>query len=251
MEITQEFAGKVALITGASSNMGRQAAEALAARGAKVVVHYHAAASRAKADETVAAIQALGSQAVVAQADLTQPAQVKQLFQTAKAAWGRLDIVLNTAGVMVKKPLAEVTEAEFDLMFAVHTKAAFFVLQEAAQHLEDQGRILNISTSLTSVTTGLYALYAGAKAAAEQFTKMLAKEVGERGITVNSVAPGPLNTSFFYPVESEQSVDYLKHMSVAGRLGEIEDVVPVLLFLASPAAHWVTAQTIRVNGGMV
>ena len=154
MEITQEFAGKVALITGASSNMGRQAAEALAARGAKVVVHYHAAASRAKADETVAAIQALGSQAIVAQADLTQPAQVKQLFQTAKAAWGRLDIVLNTAGVMVKKPLAEVTEAEFDLMFAVHTKAAFFVQQEAAQHLEDQGRILNISTSLTSVTTG-------------------------------------------------------------------------------------------------
>lgn len=246
----ENLTGKVALITGASNNMGRQTALEFASRGACIVVHYHADGSRAKAEDTVAAIRALGPEAVALQADLTQPAQVKQLFRDAKAAWGRLDIVLNTAGVMVKKPMTEVTEAEFDLMFNVHTKAAFFVLQEAAREVADNGRIINISTTLTSVTTGLYSVYAGAKAAAEQFTKMLAKEVGARGVTVNSVAPGPLNTSFFYPVESEQSIDFLKHLSVAGRLGEVDDVVPVLAFLASPAAQWVTAQTVRVNGGM-
>lgn len=251
MNANQDFAGKVALITGASNNLGRQTAEALAARGANLVVHYHSDASRAKADETAAAITAQGGQAVVLQANLTRQAEVKQLFDQAKAAWGRLDVVLNTAGIMVKKPMTDVTEQELDSMFDVHVKGAFFVLQEAARSLEDNGRILNISSSLTAVTTGLYTVYAGAKAATEQFTKMLAKEVGGRGITVNSVAPGPLNTSFFYPVESDQSIEFVKHMSVAGRLGEVEDIVPVLAFLASPAAQWVTAQTIRVNGGMV
>jgi NAD(P)-dependent dehydrogenase (short-subunit alcohol dehydrogenase family) len=200
----------VAVVTGASRNMGRLVAEALGARGASVVVHYHADASQAGADAAAATVRAGGAEAVARQADLTRAADAERLFQGAVDDFGRLDIVVNTAGTMLKKPLAEVTEAEYDRMFGTHTKAAFFTLREAARRIADGGRIVNISTTLTAVTTGFYSVYAGAKAATEQFTKMLAKEVGHRGITVNTVAPGPLNTSFFYPVESPESVEFLQ-----------------------------------------
>ena len=243
--------GKVAIVTGASRNIGKSIAITLGELGANVLVHYHSDSSLTEAQDTVAEIKKANGKGIVHQADLRDITQIKALFSEVKSRFGKVDIVINTAGTMLKKPFIEVNEDEYDQMFNVHTKATFFLLQAAAKHLEDNGRVINVSTTLTSATTGFYAVYAGAKAATEQFTKMLAKEVGSRGITVNAIAPGPLNTSFFYPVENDQSIGFLRHMSVQNRLGEIDEIIPVITFLASPDSGWITAQTIRVNGGMI
>ncbi|WP_298545685.1 SDR family oxidoreductase [uncultured Aquimarina sp.] len=246
----QTLKGKVAIVTGASKNLGAETATYLGSSGTNVIVHHFSDGSKSEALQIVEKIKASGNNAKLVQADLRQVSEIKRLFDEAESTFGKVDILVNTAGTMLKKPAAEVLEDEYDQMFNIHTKSAFFLLSEAAKRVNDGGRIVNISTTLTSVTTGLYSVYAGAKAASEQFVKMIAKEIGSRGVTVNSIAPGPLNTSFFYPVENEHSIDYLKHMSVQNRLGEISDVLPMVKFLTSPEAGWVTAQSIRVNGGM-
>jgi len=248
--LNQTLEGKVAIVTGASKNLGAEAASYLGSAGANVVVHYFSDNSKEEALQVVENIKSFGQEAVVFQADLRKVSEIKRLFDKAENSFGKVDILVNTAGTMLKKPAAQVTEKEYDQMFNIHTKSAFFLLSEAAKRVQDGGRIVNISTTLTSVTTGFYSVYAGAKAASEQFVKMIAKEIGSRGVTVNSIAPGPLNTSFFYPVENDHSIDFLKHMSVQNRLGEISDVLPMVKFLTSPEAGWVTAQSIRVNGGM-
>lgn len=246
----QTLTGKVAIVTGASNNLGAESAAYLGEVGARVIVHHFSDSSKEEALQVVERIKASGSQAKLVQADLRKVSEIKRLFDEAENAFGKVDILVNTTGTMLKKPAADVSEKEFDQMFSIHTKSAFFLLSEAARRINDDGRIVNISTTLTAVTTGFYSVYAGAKAASEQFAKMIAKEIGSRGITVNSIAPGPLNTSFFHPVENEHSIEYLKHMSVQNRLGEISDVIPMVKFLTSPEAGWVTAQTLRVNGGM-
>lgn len=246
----QTLSGKVAIVTGASKNLGAETATYLGSEGVNVIVHHFSDSSKEEALQVVKKINAMGSNAKLVQADLRKVSEIKRLFDEADNTFGKVDILVNTAGTMLKKPATEVLEDEYDQMFNIHTKSAFFLLSEAAKRIKDGGRIVTISTTLTSVTTGLYSVYAGAKAASEQFVKMIAKEIGSRGITVNSIAPGPLSTSFFYPVENEHSIDYLKHMSVQNRLGEISDVLPMVKFLTSPEAGWVTAQSIRVNGGM-
>ncbi len=248
--LNQTLKGKVAIVTGASKNLGAETATYLGNAGANVIVHHFSNSSKEEASNIVESIKSYGSDAKLVQADLREVSEIKRLFNEAENTFGKVDILVNTAGTMLKKPAAEVQEEEYDQMFSIHTKTAFFLISEAAKRVNDGGRIVNISTTLTSVTTGLYSVYAGAKAASEQFVKMIAKEIGSRGITVNSIAPGPLNTSFFYPVENDHSIDFLKHMSVQNRLGEISDVLPAIKFLTSPEAGWVTAQSIRVNGGM-
>jgi len=248
--LSQALKGKVAIVTGASKNLGAETSIYLGSVGANVIVHHFSDNSKEDALQVVEKIKASGSNAKLVQADLRKVSEIKRLFDEAESTFGGVDILVNTTGTMLKKPAADVLEEEYDQMFNIHTKTAFFLLSEASKRLKDGGRIVNISTTLTSVTTGLYSVYAGAKAASEQFVKMIAKEIGSRGITVNSIAPGPLNTSFFYPVENDHSIDYLKHMSVQNRLGEVSDVLPMIKFLTSPEAGWVTAQTIRVNGGM-
>lgn len=248
--LNQTLEGKVAIVTGASKNLGAETASYLGSVGADVIVHYFSDSSKADAEQVAEKITSFGNRAELVQADLRKISEIKRLFDVTENTFGKVDILVNTAGTMLKKPAAEVTEEEYDQMFNIHTKSAFFLLSEAAKRVKDGGRIVNISTTLTSVTTGFYSVYAGAKAASEQFVKMVAKEIGSRGITVNSIAPGPLNTSFFYPVENDHSIDFLKHMSVQNRLGELSDVLPAIQFLTSPEAGWVTAQSIRVNGGM-
>ncbi|KUM03285.1 SDR family oxidoreductase [Chromobacterium subtsugae] len=245
------FAGKVALVVGASRNMGRAFAEALAADGAAVAIHYNSAGSRAGAEEAAAQIHAAGGQAFAVQADITKTAEVRRLFDAVEARFGHLDILINTAGMMVKKPVTEVSEEEFDAIFALNTKAAFFCLQEAGRRLRDNGRILSIGTSLLAATTGYYGVYAGSKAPLEDFTRALAKEVGQRGITVNVVAPGPMDTEFFYAVETPETVAYLKLASINGELGQVADLVPLVKHLVSPENRWTTAQTLFINGGFV
>ncbi len=153
--------------------------------------------------------------------------------------------------MIVKKPVADVSESEFDDIFAVNTKSVFFTMRAAARELRDGGRVINLGTTLLAATTANYGVYAGSKAPLEDFTRALALEAGSRGITVNTVAPGPIDTSFFHAQESPESVAYLSHATVTGELGRVDQIVPTIRFLASPEAQWITAQTIFVNGGFV
>lgn len=247
----RDLEGKVALITGSARNMGRAFAQALAARGADVVVHHRSDDSRADAEETARLVQHEGRRALIVEGDLSQPSAVAAVFASAKQTFGRIDIVINNAGVVIKKSFTDITEDDFDRAFGINAKAAFFTMQEAAKHIEDHGRIINMGTTLLGATTGMYSVYAGSKAPLEDFTRALAKEIGGRGVTVNVVAPGPIDTPFFHGQENEQSTAYLRNMSVAGRLGEVDDIVPVIDFLVSERAKWVTAQTLFINGGFL
>ena len=242
---------KVAIITGASRNMGRAFAETLAMEGASITVHYNSIRSKAEAEKTAAIVNSSGGEALVIQADLTQIKEIEALFDQTMERFGHLDILINNAGLVIKKPVIEINEKDYDKIFAINSKGAFFCMKEAAGRMEQNGRIINIGTSLLGATTGFYSIYAGSKAPLEDFTRALAKEVGARGITVNTIAPGPLNTSFFYPAETSESIEWLKHQSINGQLGEVNDIAPLVKFLVSPEAKWVTAQTIFINGGFI
>ena len=242
--------GKTVLIAGGAKNLGGLIARDLAEQGAKaVVIHYNSAASKAEADKTVAAIQAAGAQGVALQADLTTAGAIEKLFADAVAAVGKPDIAINTVGKVLKKPMVDISEAEYDEMTAVNAKTAFFFLKEAGKHLNDNGKICTLVTSLLGAFTPFYAAYAGTKAPVEHFTRAAAKEFGERGISVTAVGPGP----FFYPAEGADAVAY--HQSAAALspfsktgLTDIEDVVPFIRHLVSDG-WWVTGQTILINGG--
>lgn len=245
----QIFAGKVALVTGASRGIGRQIAQQLAAHGAKVIVNY--TSSPEKAAEVVDTIKQAGGEATAVQADISQLAELEQLFQTTISTYGKLDILVNNAGVMKMQAIADVTEADFDQQFAINVKGTFFACQQAAIHMERNGRIINFSTSVVGQMFPAYSVYAGTKGAVEQFTRQLAKEFGKKGITINAVAPGPVNTELFTVGKSEQQIEGLRNMNAFGRLGEPEDIADVVLFLASESSKWVTGQTLRANGGFI
>lgn len=246
--------GKVALIAGGAKNLGGLIARDLAQHGAKAIaIHYNSAATKAAADDTVAAVKAAGAQAVAFQADLTSAKAMEKLFADVVAAVGRPDIAINTVGKVLKKPLVEISEAEYDEMSAVNAKAAFFFLREAGRHVNDNGKIVTLVTSLLGAFTPFYAAYAGTKAPVEHFTRAAAKEFGERGISVTAVGPGPMDTSFFYPAEGADAVKY--HQSAAALspfsktgLTDIQDVVPFIRHLVSDG-WWITGQTLLINGG--
>ncbi|MFJ3044787.1 SDR family oxidoreductase [Herbaspirillum chlorophenolicum] len=246
--------GKIVLIAGGAKNLGGLIARDLAAHGAKAVaIHYNSMSSKADADKTVAAIEQAGAKAVALQADLTSAGAVEKLFADTVAAVGRPDIAINTVGKVLKKPMADVSEAEYDEMAAVNSKSAFFFLKEAGKHVNDNGKIVTLVTSLLGAFTPFYATYAGSKAPVEHFTRAAAKELGERGISVTAVGPGPMDTPFFYPAEGADAVAYhktaaaLSPFSKTG-LTDIEDVVPFIRHLVSDG-WWITGQTILINGG--
>ncbi|MEV5028994.1 SDR family oxidoreductase [Paenibacillus sp. LPE1-1-1.1] len=244
-----KLAGKVALVTGASRGIGQKIAEELARQGAKVVINY--ASSPGKAEEVAAGIKAQGGEAVAIQADIGKVAEVEQLFRKTLEAYGQVDILVNNAGVMITKPLLQTTEEDFDKQFDINVKGTFFAIQQAAIHMKENGRIVNFSTSVTGQMFPAYSSYAGTKGAVEQFTRQLAKELGPKGITINAVAPGPVNTELFTVGKSEEQITAIGNMNSFGRLGEPEDISRVVLFLASAESQWVTGQTIRVNGGFI
>lgn len=242
---------KNAIILGSARNMGRAFAEALASMGANIVVHHRSASSAGNAKHTADAVIATGSKAIIVEGDLSNSATVKAIFEKAASELGSIDIVINCAGIVIKKPFVDYTEEDYDRSFATNAKGAFLVMREAARRIADNGRIISIGTSLLGAFTGYYGVYAGSKAPLEDFTRALAKEIGGRGVTVNVVAPGPVDTEFFYSQETPEAVAYLSAASVAGRLGKIEDIVPMIEFLVSPGGQWVTGQTLFVNGGFV
>ncbi|BBI36435.1 SDR family oxidoreductase [Cohnella abietis] len=241
--------GKVALVTGASRGIGREIAEELARNGAKVVVNY--ASSPDKAEEVVTGIKNNGGEAVAIQADISSVAEVERLFQETLKVYERIDILVNNAGIMITKPIASVTEEDFDKQFAINVKGTFFACQQAAKHMEENGRIINFSTSVAGLMFPTYSVYAGTKGAVEQFTRQLAKELGAKGITINTIAPGPINTELFTVGKSEEQIEGIRKTNAFGRLGEPDEIASVTLFLASEESKWITGQTIRVNGGMV
>ncbi|MFC5724088.1 SDR family oxidoreductase [Streptomyces gamaensis] len=245
---TRTLKDKVVVIGGASKNLGSLIAKQCAEDGAKVVVHYNSDSSRDKAERTAAEVKKLGGDAITHQGDLSKVAEVEALFDAAVAAFGKVDCMVNTAGMVIKKPMTETTEEEFDKMFAVNTKAAYFMMREAAKRLEDGGKIITIVTSLLAAYTGLYSVYAGSKAPVEHFTRALSKELFGRDISVNNIAPGPMDTSFFYPAETDDSVAYHKSSSMNGELTKIEDIVPYVKFLLTDG-WWLNGQTLFINGG--
>ena len=246
--------GKTVLIAGGAKNLGALIARDLAAHGAKAIaIHYNSAATRADAEATVAAIEAAGADAVAFQADLTTAGAMEKLFADTVTAIGKPDIAINTVGKVLKKPMLEISEAEYDEMSAVNAKSAFFFIKEAGKHLNDNGKICTLVTSLLGAFTPFYAAYAGTKAPVEHFTRAASKEFGERGISVTAIGPGPMDTPFFYPAEAADAQAYHKTaaaLSPFTRTGltDIHDIVPWIRFLVSDG-WWMTGQTILVNGG--
>ncbi len=247
--MSRPFANKVAIVTGASRGMGQAIAEALAANGANVVVNY--VRNKRFAEDIVHRIRQNGGQALAVQADVGTITDLETLFQATMEQFGRIDILVNNAGIMTTKPIEQVTEQDFDREFATNVKGTYFACQLAASHLQVGGRIINFSTSVLGQMIPTYSLYAATKGAVEQITRQLAKEFGPKKITINAVAPGPVNTELFTADKSEAQIETFKRMIAFGRLGEPEDIAKVVLFLASDEAEWITGQTLRVNGGFI
>ncbi len=243
-----DLRGKVVLIAGGAKNLGGLLSRNFAAKGANVVIHYNSDDTKSEAEKTLADITKAGGRAMLFQADLTKVLSIQHLFLEAKKQFGGIDIAINTVGMVLKKPFLETTEAEYDTMFDINAKVAYFFIQEAGRHLNDNGKINTIVTSLLAAYTGLYSTYAGAKAPVEHFTRMASKEFGERGISVTAVAPGPMDTPFFYGQESEDAVNYHKSASALGGLTDIKDIAPLVEFLVTDG-WWITGQTIFANGG--
>lgn len=247
--MAQHLAGKVALVTGAARGIGRSIALRLAADGAAVVVNY--AGSAKQAQDTVADIEKAGGKAVAVQADVSRVADIKKLFDATFEAFGRLDVLVNNAGVMFTKPVADVGEDEYDRLFDVNVKGTFFCCSEAAKRMADGGRIVNFSSSTTVLMLPGYAAYVATKGAVEQLSHVLAKELGGRGITVNVVSPGPTDTELFGQGKTEEQKQVFARMAALGRLGKPEDIAAVVSVLAGPDAAWVTGQNLRANGGLI
>ncbi|MCW3467078.1 SDR family oxidoreductase [Chitinophaga nivalis] len=239
---------KVVLIAGGGKNLGGLLSRNLASKGAKVFIHYNSSATKADAEKTLADIKAAGGTATLFQADLTKVAHIKDLFDQAKSTYGHIDIAINTVGKVLKKPFVDTTEAEYDSMFDINSKVAYFFIQEAGKQLNDKGKICTIVTSLLAAFTGYYSTYEGGKAPVEHFTRAASKEFGPRGISVTAVAPGPMDTPFFYGQESDDAVAYHKSASALGGLTDIKDIAPLVEFLVTDG-WWITGQTIFANGG--
>ena len=244
----QDLNEKVILIAGGAKNLGGLISREFAANGAKIVVHYNSAATKNDADATVQAILNNGGEAIALQGDLTQAANVTALFEQAKQRFGGIDIAVNTVGKVLRKPIIDTTEAEYDEMLAINSKAAYFFIKEAGIHLNDNGKIITIVSSLLAAFTDGYSTYAGGKAPVEHFTRAAAKEFAGRGISVNNIAPGPMDTPFFYGQETPERVAFHKSQAMGNQLTQIEDIVPIVKFLATEG-WWMTGQTLFANGG--
>ena len=246
---SKKLSGKIALVTGSSRGIGRAIAERLSRDGASVAINY--VSNSDKAEEVVAAIAADGGTAVALQADVSRLKDIQQLFEETLAHFGRLDIVVNNAGIRISKNVTDTLEEEFDRLFAINVKGTFFSCQLAAHRLSDGGRIINVSSAVTRMMLPGYAIYSASKGAVDQITRVLAKELGERRITVNAVAPGPVDTELLRTGKTEEQIQQMAQMAALGRIGEVADISDVVAFLASDDARWITGQTIHVNGGYV
>jgi 3-oxoacyl-[acyl-carrier protein] reductase len=239
---------KVALVTGASKGIGAVVARKMADAGCKVIINYASGAEIA--EKLVAEITGNGGDAIALQADVSKPDQIKKLFDDGIARYGKIDILVNNAGLMITKLLKDFTDDDFTRQYEVNVRGTFNTMREAATRLADHGSIINFSTTNLRLIIPTYSIYAGTKAAVEQLTRVFSKEIGSRGINVNAVAPGPINTELFTKGKSPEVIARFASMTAFNRIGEPEDVAGVVLFLASDEAKWITGQSIGVNGAM-
>jgi 3-oxoacyl-[acyl-carrier protein] reductase len=243
------LAGKVAIVTGASRGIGRAIAEGLASAGASVVVNHRA--SSAQADEVVAAIGRAGGCAAAIQADMAKVTDIHRLVSATIEKFGALDILVNNAGVGNRTEMSDMTEKEFDWTMVTNARGPMFAIQAAVPCMRDNGRIINISSCGTHVAqiTGLLAVYQMSKGALEQLARCYMKELGVRGITINSVLPGFVETELASDTPQEYK-DALIRRTALRRLGTAEEIAAAVCFLASDAARWITGEAIQVSGGL-
>lgn len=243
---------KVAIVTGASKGIGAEIARNLAANGARVVVNY--ASSKSGADKVVADITAAGGKAVAVQGDVSKEADVKRLFAEARAAYGAVDVLVNNAGVYGFASLAEVTGEEIDRQFGLNVRGLLLASREAAaQFGPEGGSIINISSAIVSVLPPNTSIYSATKAAVDAISKSLSKELGPKKIRVNSVNPGMVETEGTTSAGiTHAESDFRKwaeSTTPLGRIGQVDDIAPVVTFLASDDARWVTGEALFVSGG--
>ncbi len=238
---------KVAIVTASSRGIGKAIAQRLSKDGAAVVVNY--VASPEKAEAIVQEITAKGRRAIAIQGNVASKADVTRLFDETEKQLGSIDIVVNVAGVSVFKPHVDLTDEDFEKVFAVNTKGAMYVLQAAANRVRDGGRIVQFSTGGTKMPIPAAGIYAASKAAGEQFAFALAKEIGHRQVTVNLVSPGVTDTDGL--IMPKEAIDHLVQQTPLGRLGQPEDVADIVAFLVSDDAHWMTGQNLQANGGIL
>jgi 3-oxoacyl-[acyl-carrier protein] reductase len=236
--------GKVAVVIGGSRGIGRAISLRLAREGASVVVTY--VVGKAAADEVVELISRDGGTATAVQADLARVESLRALFDAAEKTYGTVDILMINGATAVIKPAVEVTEEDYDGVFAINAKGVFFALREAAERLNDGGRIVVTSTAGTKMLFPGNSVYLGSKGAAEQFVRTFAQELAPRGITVNSLLPGFTDTGLLPDRDRAIAAD----ASPFGRIGQPEDVADVAAFLASDDARWVTGQEVGAAGGV-
>ena len=240
------LAEKVVLITGASRGIGATIAQAAAQAGAHVIVNY--AGNRATADAVVATIAGAGGQALAVQADVSQPADVKRLFAESIARFGRVDVLVNNAGIMDLALIKDTTDEMFQRTLDINVKGVFNTMREAATQLADGGRVINLSSSATRLMMPTYAAYCASKGAVEQLTRVFAKEMGPRNITVNTLSPGPVHTELFNKGKSAELIARIASMSAFNRIGEPQDIADAVLLLASDESHWISGQNLGANG---
>ncbi|WP_137387865.1 SDR family oxidoreductase [Rhodoligotrophos defluvii] len=244
-----ETSGKVAIVTGASRGIGAAIAERLAQDGFRVVVNY--AGSAGSAEDVAAKIRKAGGRASTVLADVSDPVAVARMFDTAEAAFGGVDVLVNNAGIMQLAPVAEATDALFDRQVQVNLKGVFNGMREAARRLRSGGRIISFSSSVVGLYQPTYGIYAATKAGIEAMTHVLAKELRGRNITVNAVAPGPTATALFLDGKTPEAVEQIAKITPLERLGTPQDIAAAVAFLAGPDGAWINGQVLRANGGII
>ncbi|MES2103191.1 MAG: SDR family oxidoreductase [Pseudomonadota bacterium] len=248
---TTSQAGKVAIVTGASRGIGAAIAQRLATDGMAVVINY--ASSSHEADALAARIVAQGGKAIAVRADVADPLAVAGMFDTAEAAFGKVDVLVNNAGVMPAglPPLADTDDAAFDSIFNTNVKGSFNTMRQAAKRLQSGGRIVNFSTSVSGLALPGYSVYAASKSAIETMTNIFAKELRGKQITVNAIAPGPTATALFLTGKTDEVIERMSKAAPLERLGTPEDIAAAVAFLVGADGGWINGQTLRANGGIV
>jgi len=240
---------KVALVTGGSQGIGASIVGKLVSDGFAVAVNY--SSNSLAADTLVAELNFNGVKACAIKCNVADPKAVKQMFDTVENTLGKVDVLINNAGIMQLATLADSADELFDTQIAINLKGTFNTLREAAKRLNDGGSIVNLSTSVVGLKLETYGVYAATKAAIESLTCILSKELRGRSITVNAVAPGPTATDLFLNGKSPELVEKMSKMNPLERLGTPEDIANVVAFLVSPSGAWINGQVLRANGGMV
>ena len=239
---------KVAIVTGSSRGIGRAIAERLGANRVNVIVNYRS--DRDAAEQVVATIEKSGGRAVAVRADVTDADELRDLFEAAERHYGGLDIVVSNVGIARFGPLAEFTDEDYELIFTTNTRATFWTLREAANRVRDNGRIVVISSVAAAMHGPNSAVYGASKAAGDALVRALAKELGPRGTTVNSVLPGAIRTDALIELRPAGVIEAIAARTPLGRIGEPDDIAEIVAFLTSDAARWVTGQALHAGGGM-